>query len=503
MLKNFLFSLSIMALIGLNACKNSGDDNPEPTNPTTDGVKPVFNADAVWINGFAPGHITLNQKTGKNMVTDAQGNIYVLATFTGSVDADPGTGTVTLTATGSSSLLLAKYSKAGQYIWAKSIPIDQKDNTPSLTLDPGGNVYVASSLTGSVQITTGVTLNAGNYKLIDRLYPATVALVAKYDGNGNFVSAVRYPNNDAVPSNTSSNAGGSAVLHDVAADASGNVYIGYIIPQDKGDVGEVNHHHVAKINSSGTRLWDYSFNGEASGKFQSDVNNITLDKDNNIIASGYFFGYARYPYHYPPNPLFLLDSPIPTSFGANFIGKINTESGKYVWVKTLMYSSTSNINIVHGLTTSADGSIYLSGYRDKDAASSGGVNTSLQHIVYKFGTTGDELWRKTINAQTTSGRSSVVVHASGDVIISGTYNTEVVIGGTSPLTGTAKNNVYIVKFRADGSYVSSQNITGKIDNDQVSSYFLNADNSNHINMLGYYASGTASNSVYLTQLNDK
>jgi len=508
MLKNFLLSVTTVALLGLNACKNGAGDNPEPTNPATDGVKPAFNADAVWVDGFAPGKITLNQKTGKNMVADAQGNIYVLATFTGTVDADPGTGTANLTATGSSSLLLAKYSNTGQYIWAKAIPVDVKDNTPSLTLDPAGNVYVGSSLTGSVQLTPEVTLNAGSYKSTGTLYPATIALVAKYSSSGNYIAAVRYPNNDAVPSSTASNAGGNAVLHDIAADAGGNIYIGYINPPDNsGAVFAINHHHVAKTTGSGTPLWDYSFNnGDGNGTFRTDVNSITLDKDNFVIASGYLSGYARYPFHYPPNPLLLTDIAIPTSFGGIFVGKIHPESGKYTWVKTVNYSSGAHVNIVHHLITGADGSIYLSGYRDKDAAGSGAVNMTTQHMLYKFSASnGDVVWQKAITAQTVTGRSGLALNAGGDVILSGTYNTEVNTGGATPLTGTAQNNIYIAKFRADGSYVSAQNITGKTATDQGSSYFLTTDNSSHINMLGYYASGqgTITNYVYLAQLNDK
>jgi hypothetical protein len=501
MVKKILHYLVVGTLLITSACKNTdlGPDNPTDGDGTAIVANP-FDSEFLWINGFA-GNITLNQKTGRNLVTDAQNNIYVLATYKGTVDANPGTGTANLTATGNSSLMLAKYTQSGQYAWAVSIPIDMADNTPSLNIDGSGNLYVASAFTGTIQIAPGVSLSAGSVGINPT--PATVAVIAKYDNNGNYVSSIRYPNNDV---QTDTDKGSSIMSTDIVTDASGNIYLGYNdITNKNSAAAQSPRHGIAKFSSAGVLAWKSAFGvgGTGNAGFRSDLNTMAIDKDGNLITSGNIFGYASYA---PVGASRNFD--IETSFNNYYVAKMEASSGRFYWVKTYSFGSGGHLNKAYSLLTGADGSIYLAGSRDKDAIPQsspvGTVNANTQHLIYKLSTTnGDVVWRKTIDAQTENARNSLTMNAAGDLIASGTFNGQVNVGGASPLTGTAKNNVYMAKYKSDGSYVSSRSLKGKTANDNVTSSFIVADKNGKIDLLGGYNLSGGNNSIYLSQLADQ
>jgi hypothetical protein len=498
MIKKILHYVIVGTLLLTSACKNNdlGPDGSTDGDGTTIVGNP-FDSEFLWINGFA-GNITLNQKTGRNLVTDAQNNIYVLATYKGTVDANPGTGTANLTATGSAALMLAKYTSAGSYVWAKSIPIDMADNTPSLNIDGSGNLYVASAFTGTIQIAPSVSLSAGSVGSTPA--PATVAVIAKYDNNGNYVSAIRYPNNDV---QTDTDKGSSVMSTDVVTDASGNIYLGYNdITGSNSSSANSPYYGVAKFNSTGNFVWKSGFTRSQAGS-RSNISTLTVDKDGNLITTGYFFGYASYA-GIPVGSQFSVE----TSFNNYYVAKMDGSTGRFYWVKTYNFGYGGYLNKAYTILTGADGSIYLAGSRDKDAVPQsspvGTVNANTQHLIYKLSTTnGDVAWQKTIDAQTENARNSLTMNASGDLIASGTFNGQVNVGGASPLTGTAKNNVYIVKYRSDGSYVSSRSFKGKTANDHVSSSFIVADKNGKLNLLGNYNLSGGTSSIYLLQVADQ
>ena len=496
---NKIFYLLASVLLLTNACKNNDLDPTTPPDGNNPGGKP-FTTESVWVNSLT-GNVTLNQKTGHNLVTDAQNNIYILATIKGTVDADPGAATANVSATGNSSLMLAKYTAAGSYVWAITIPVDMADNTPALNIDASGNLYVASAFTGTIQIAPGVSLSAGSVGSTPA--PATVAVIAKYNSsNGNYISSIRYPNNDV---QTPTNTGSSIMSTDVVADASGNVYLGYNDITDKNsNSANSPRHGVAKFSSTGALVWKSAFNvgGTTFGGYRSDLNTMTLDKDGNLITTGNIFGYASYT-PVAGNRSFDIE----TSFNNYYVAKMEGASGRFYWVKSYNFGYNGHLNKAFSLLTGTDGSIYLAGSRDKDAhpqsSPVGTVNSQTQHLYYKLNTNnGDVVWQKSIDAQTENGRNSLTMNAAGDLIASGTFNGQINLGGTTPLSGTAKNNVYLVKYKSDGSYVSSQSFKGSNANDNVTSYFVTASNGK-INVLGTYNLAGGSNSIYLAQATDQ
>lgn len=130
----------------------------------------------VPINGGSDCYYTLLDSTGSlltnqpwggvdqdsvlDMALDGSSNIYVLGTFSGTVDFNVFAGIEELTANGTTNYFLVKYSHAGIFIWVVGWGnAEQAAVAPSaLSVDSGGNAVVIGQFTGTVDFDPGVGL---------------------------------------------------------------------------------------------------------------------------------------------------------------------------------------------------------------------------------------------------------------------------------------------------------------------------------------------------------
>jgi hypothetical protein len=85
----------------------------------------------VWLKNI-PGEIS-------DLETDKHGNMYVAATFSGSVSLEQ----LTLNSRGDKDVYVAKLDAGGHLLWAASGGNKQRDLSAALTVDAGGNVYLS------------------------------------------------------------------------------------------------------------------------------------------------------------------------------------------------------------------------------------------------------------------------------------------------------------------------------------------------------------------------
>jgi hypothetical protein len=124
---------------------------------------------------------------------DSSRNIYVSGAFqTSSCDFDPGSGTNFLTNNGSFDGYIAKYSPAGNFIWAKGIGGIGYDYNSALLLDAGSNILTTGFMfyntvdfdpgPGSTNITSG-----GGFDMAVAVYDTSCALtwVKSFNSSGN------------------------------------------------------------------------------------------------------------------------------------------------------------------------------------------------------------------------------------------------------------------------------------------------------------------------------
>ncbi|MEM8887998.1 MAG: hypothetical protein AAGD28_08430, partial [Bacteroidota bacterium] len=87
--------------------------------------------------------------------TDQQGQVYSAGYFQGSIDLDPGPGTNILTAASWSSYYFAKYTDAGDLVWALDMNSNNYELIRDISLGPVDNIYVTGGFYQSLDIDPG------------------------------------------------------------------------------------------------------------------------------------------------------------------------------------------------------------------------------------------------------------------------------------------------------------------------------------------------------------
>lgn len=259
-----------------------------------------FSGNFVWAKQMAAG-------AGHSITVDEAGNVYTAGYFVGTVDFDPNVGTYSLTAAGLD-MFISKLDASGNFIWAKNMGGPGSDIVNSIAVDLAGNVYI----TGQFQGTADFDPNAGVFNLTSASGDDT--FISKLDVSGNFVWAKSIVGG-----------GGNDECRSIALDKAGNTYVAghfsntadfdpnagiYNLSAAGGAIG-----FVLKLDSSGNFIWAKNWGG--------DINNISIDKWNNVYSTGNFGGTVDF----DPN------AGVYNLTGANsdiFISKLDS-LGNFVW----------------------------------------------------------------------------------------------------------------------------------------------------------------------------
>lgn len=146
----------------------------------------VFTGLFYFLNGQVPGFEWAKQyggqgakATGGKLATDGQGSLFVLGTFTGTVDFDAGPGSYTLSQ-GTAPCFISKVDSSGNFVWTKTLTI----TGTGLVTDKDDNVLILGSFKGSVDADPGPSVFA-----VGSATNSTSTLILKLDGAGNFLWA--------------------------------------------------------------------------------------------------------------------------------------------------------------------------------------------------------------------------------------------------------------------------------------------------------------------------
>ncbi len=209
----------------------------------------------------------------KAMGTDAQGNVYLAGTFSGTVDFDPGTGESNLQALGVYDLFVMKLTTSGDLAWAHRFGDDGYDEAEDLVVDANGNVYVSGPFDGTVDFDPGPevsTLTAG---------PFSSTVLLKLTSAGAFVRAQQLAFYSA---------------SNLAVDAQGHLLVGgsFTGTQDM-DPGPgtlnltsagMEDGFALRLDANGTLLWAERF----GGTYAEDVRSICSNSQGDVIVGGTF-----------------------------------------------------------------------------------------------------------------------------------------------------------------------------------------------------------------------
>lgn len=218
----------------------------------------------------------------RSVKTDASNNIFVTGLFEETADFDPTDGVATHASKGLEDIFLAKYSPEGQLIWVNTIGGPGSDTGREVTVTLTGNVWVAGHFSESVDF------NPKPDEAILTAHGLEDIFVATYTGQGDHIRSLRIggEENDEV----------NGIHMDPSGDIlltgrfRGNVDFNpstftTFLASNGGDDG-----FVVKLSPSGTFIWARSFGGEDNDKGID----ISADKRDNILVTGYFTGYADF-----------------------------------------------------------------------------------------------------------------------------------------------------------------------------------------------------------------
>ncbi len=271
---------------------------------------------------------------GEDIVADANGNIYVIGYFSGTLSF---TNSLTLASTGGSNdIFIAKYNTFGNVLWAKNIGSSSADKGYGIAIDNQGNIVVTGNIFGAIYFGNGVwsfdfSPNSSDY------------FIAKLDNSGNALWVRRSASSETA----------SARGKRISVDYTGQIWsVGSFreevtlenitLTATPAQSGKVYDMFVAKHDASGNLLWAKNFGGSESEWFAD----ITCDQQGNAYTTGTFYGNIA-----------LDNVTLTSSSQAGFIAKINS-AGNTVWAKKIGGNSYTEAG---GVGVDASDNCYVAG----------------------------------------------------------------------------------------------------------------------------------------------
>ena len=282
------------------------------------------------------------QDEGNGVIADESGNTYVVGTFSGVVDFDPGPSEDWHTSHNGYDAFLSKFDSSGNFLWAKTWggTTPPYSHGAGVAIDVSGNVYATGHFQGTVDFDPGSgednhTSN-GSYDIF----------LSKFDSMGAFLWAKTW----------------GGVYHDyshsVAIDGEDNVYVtGNFQQYVDFDPGPGEDWHtsnsersffLSKFNAFGTFFWVSTWEEDSSGTGYG----VATDESNNVYVTGEFSETVDF------NPGPGVDNHTSNGDLDVFISKFDT-LGTFLWAKTW---GGSLWDAGFGVATDGAGNVYVTGF---------------------------------------------------------------------------------------------------------------------------------------------
>ena len=368
----------LFKLIGCSSIITRGE---ETSTTTSTAMSTTGTLALTW-----SGTKQLGSPTGGNLLSDADGNIYVVGTIFSGLDGN--------TWQGGGDVFLMKFDPAGNKKWTKQTGTSGDDSDSGAARDSDGNIYIAGLTDGSF---AGYS-NAGGIDIF----------LLKYDSDGN-KQWVKQFGTDSDEDATS-----------VAVDSSGNVYL-----SGNTTAGFDGNAHIGsqdfflmKFNSAGNKQWTKQF---GTSKWDQ-CNGVITDPDGNIyLTGGVLLGGL-----YGNTNIGLSDA---------FLMKCDPD-GDILWTKQFG-SAATDVGLCLAV---CNGYIYATGNTTggMDGNSNSGSN---DFYLAKYNSSGNQQWIKQFGTANSDDCGSVVVDSTGAVCLSGRI-------GTGPLKD-GPSSLFLIKIGSD------------------------------------------------------
>lgn len=341
------------------------------------------------------------------MDTDAEGNIYAVGEYSGTVDFDPGPGTFELTTPNLGGFIL-KLDPDGAFIWARSL--NASVNTfaiNDISVDPSGNAWVIGTFGGTMDVNPGPgVLTITSAGLADvfflRLDPDGVLLRSGRGGGPEDDTGNGIVTDDQGNAYMTGRVRQNAVFQSNTNTAS-DVVSGFNEPDA----------FVLKLPPSG----DFEWYENLGGFFWDEGNAIALDDQENVIVTGVLSGPSDFG---QSNPNILPGDGTKDIFVCKL-----SNSGVVMWVHSV---GPGQEDIARDIAIDAQGDIYTTGTFHSTIDFDPGAGVSMldaddgrRTFIQKLTSMGNFSWATTLESTNNNWGSSISVGPSGAVVSTGYF----------------------------------------------------------------------------------
>jgi gliding motility-associated-like protein len=371
-----------------------------------------------------------------SLASDGAGNIYITGSYTGTVDFNADTGTYSLTSAGSEDIFIAKYSQAGNFIWAKTMGGSSMDRGYSVHTDATGSVYTTGVFRGS----TDFDPSGSNFSLtssgLDDIF------VTKHNTNGNFIWAKQLGGK------------GNETGYGITTDAARKVYVtGFFSDTADFNPGSGTTNlvssggkdiFVTKLDTAGNLIWAKSMGGPGDDQ----ANAIVIDPANYIYTTGEFMHGADFD---PNTGMFNM---IAVGSRDLFISKLDI-AGNFIWAKDIAQGGTLSTSS-KSIAIDTAGNIYTTGWFwssvdfDPSSASFYLSSAGLTDLfISKLDKLGNFIWALSIGANDFEYANDLAISHLGNIYYTGDFDNTVDFDPSSNvfnLIGPTSDDVFVSKL---------------------------------------------------------
>ncbi|MFZ4856817.1 MAG: beta strand repeat-containing protein, partial [Desulfuromonadaceae bacterium] len=386
-----------------------------------------------WATNF--GYAGQNAHTFA-IATDASGNSYVAGYFES--DHLKLSDSITLTSSSFTNGFVAKMDAAGTVLWGTKLSDNGGIDLRSIAVDGSGNVFVGGS----------ISENSTNLP-ITKIGNLSDAFAAKLDGSGNVLWAKNFGGSVA-----------SAYGQGISVDASGNVYLGgrfegnNLTTPALAKIGNQDA-FAFKLDNNGDIIWAKNFGGTDAGAY---AQGIAADDSGNVYLGGYSYNIGSN----NTDETHLTTPPL-TRIGKRdaFAFKLDS-SGAVIWAKNFG-GAVDVSTYGNGIAVDSSGNVYLTGYFENGDLTTPlitkiGVKDAF---VFKLNSSGDTTWHKNFGGSggASTFSNSVVVDGSNNVYLGGFFNGGYDLT-TPPLIRVGGQDALAIKLNSSGAITWFKNFGG-------------------------------------------
>ncbi len=389
----------------------------------------------------------------KAVAIDAQNNVYGLFYFNALLTIDSAGTPKTFNTAGQQDVLIVKYNCNKVFQWAVQVGGTFSDGGSNvfsdLVADTSGNIYVASTITGSANFISGSgqTTNRTSAGAQDGFL-----MKLGSDGTIQWINLLGGTNNDEATS----------VVVDrlqnvyVAGYHTGNATFGSTTPPNllRNSLAGSADYFLVKYNPAGVA--QYLVGGASNGT--DLINSIAVDSSFNIYAVGVFGGGGNF------NGFFGANALNNSAGNGAFLAAFNA-TGAAQWGVGMGAALNEVMNDV--VVDDQTNRIFVSGsFQGTSTLTSrpGGTAQNLTAIgnfdafIAAFTLTGGTQWARSFAGASNENANSVELSATGELIVTGEINGSTNFGGTT-LNTVGGSNIFVARYSQLNSYISAINLS--------------------------------------------